>query len=681
MSDAIDIETLTEGRDFEAKLAQGQNGRGELPKSFFETYSAFANTEGGVVLLGVREQPDGTMEVSGIVDVRRVQKALWDGLNNRERISANLLTNSHVEVVALEGKSVLRIVVPRATRKEQPVFVGSNPLGGTFRRGHEGDYRAPEEIVRRMLAERVEDVRDARVIPGTNLGEIDHGTLSRYRQVYRVRAPAHPWNQLDDREFLRSIGGFAREHAGGDEGLTGAGLLMFGKLVDLREAYPHYMLDYQEQGEPGTEPRWLDRLTTDGSWSGNLYDFYHAVIVRLTRDLRVPFRLRGDTRVDDTSVHEALREALVNTLIHADYTGRLSVRVVRRPDLFDFRNPGAMRMPVEAALRGGMSDCRNRRLQDMFRYVGLGEQAGSGIAKIRAAWKEQHWRAPAVTDAVEPYELTQFTLRMASLLPSETVTSLEQRYGDLFGQASEIQKLALVTAALEQKVTHARLRTMTDAHTRDVTVALSTLVQKRMLESGGAHKGTFYFLPGSHPVPASEVARPSNVAPVPLEPISVPSEAQGLLPFGASSVPFEASPVPFGASSVPFAASPVPFEASPVAAGPVPSTPISAEWEELQRAAGPLRARRKAAQEEVRDVLVALCRGRFLTLPELSRLTGRTPETLRIKHVNPLVTEGRLALRFARQRTHPAQAYTALQPGESPGTPTQPTDAARRKET
>jgi predicted HTH transcriptional regulator len=81
-------------------------------------------------------------------------------------------------------------------------------------------------------------------------------------------------------------------------------------------------------------------------------------------------------------VHEALREALVNTLIHVDYTGRVSILVVKRPDMFGFRNPGSMRLPLEEVQQGGISDCRNRNLQKMFQLVGLGEQAGSGIPKI-----------------------------------------------------------------------------------------------------------------------------------------------------------------------------------------------------------------------------------------------------------------------------------------------------------
>jgi ATP-dependent DNA helicase RecG len=245
-----------------------------------------------------------------------------------------------------------------------------------------------------MLAEQVEDDRDSRILPHYGLADLDAATFARYRNHFKARSPDHVFNAEGDQEFLRLIGGFRRDRQTNEEGLTAAGLLMFGKLAEIKENFPYYMLDYQERPAPKTELRWVDRVTTDGAWSGNLFSFYHLVIQRLVRDLKVPFRLKGDTRIDESRVHEALREALVNTLIHADYTGRISVLVVKRPDMFGFRNPGIMRLPVEMALKGGISDCRNRRLQDMFRHVGLGEQAGSGIPKVYSAWKSQHWPLP-----------------------------------------------------------------------------------------------------------------------------------------------------------------------------------------------------------------------------------------------------------------------------------------------
>ncbi|HCF56385.1 MAG TPA: AAA family ATPase, partial [Myxococcales bacterium] len=495
-----ELEQLTEGLELEAKAAQGRDGRGEVPADFFKTYSAMANTDGGEVLLGLRELPDGSLNVLGIQDVERVIKTLWDTLNNQNKVSACLLGSGDVEDLDVEGKHVIRVRVPRASRKQRPVFLHGNPLTGTYRRSFEGDYRCQEEEVRRMLAEQVEDERDARILGAYGLADIDSATLAKYRQSFKAAKPDHLWNGADDKEFLRLIGGWQRDRASGTEGLTAAGLLMFGKLAEIREQFPYFMLDYQELPSTKEEPRWVDRVTLDGAWSGNLYDFYHLVISRLFRDLKVPFRIaEGGVRVDETSVHEALREAFINTLIHADYTGQVSIRVIKRPDGFEFRNPGTMRMPANAAVRGGVSDCRNRRLQAMFRFVGLGEQAGSGLPKVYASWRQQEWRRPELAEEIAPYEQTVFELRMASLLPADTVSSLEQRFGPAFFQLSEVQKLALVAVGIERSVTHARLGSMTDAHSRDVTLALYSLVQRGMLQSSGQGKRTFYYFPGERP--------------------------------------------------------------------------------------------------------------------------------------------------------------------------------------
>ena len=296
----LDIEELVEGWDVEAKQASGRDGQGELPKSFFESYSAMANTYGGVIFLGIEEKPKGKFSLTGIAAPDRVLTSLWNGLNNRQRISINLLTDHMVEVVEVQDKQVIRIVVPRGKRSQRPVYVGQNPLTGTYRRNYEGDYLCDEETVKRMLAEQVEEVRDARLLENYGFGDIDLNTLKAYRNQFKATKPDHPWLDQDDKEFLQSIGGWLRDRQTQKEGLTVAGLLMFGKLPSILEAVPHYVVDYQERPEPRVETRWVDRVTTDGTWSGNLYDFYRRVIQKLFSDLKVPFKLKGAKRVDDT---------------------------------------------------------------------------------------------------------------------------------------------------------------------------------------------------------------------------------------------------------------------------------------------------------------------------------------------------------------------------------------------
>ncbi|KGF71406.1 hypothetical protein DO97_20675 [Neosynechococcus sphagnicola sy1] len=89
-----------------------------------------ANTDGGVIILGVEE---ATHQISGLDDPAKTRKQLWDNLNNRGKVSVNLLTESDLQVTQIEGRSIIVLRVPRASRRQRPVFVGQNPLTGTYR--------------------------------------------------------------------------------------------------------------------------------------------------------------------------------------------------------------------------------------------------------------------------------------------------------------------------------------------------------------------------------------------------------------------------------------------------------------------------------------------------------------------------------------------------------------------
>ncbi|HEX8829940.1 MAG TPA: RNA-binding domain-containing protein, partial [Longimicrobium sp.] len=243
-----DLLALREDSDFEVKAAQGRDGRGELPQSVWETYSALANTGGGRILLGAKERKDGSLILQGIADVQRVRKALWDGVNNRQVVSHNLLGNDDVEVLSVEDAEypLILVSVPGATRKQRPVYTGVNPLTGTYRRNYEGDYRCDTETVRRMLAEAERDTRDSEILKGFGLDDLDPDSLSTFRNLFSATKPGHPWLALEDRELLRRLGGWARDREQNVEGPTLAGLLMFGQLHTIREVLPNFILDYQE---------------------------------------------------------------------------------------------------------------------------------------------------------------------------------------------------------------------------------------------------------------------------------------------------------------------------------------------------------------------------------------------------------------------------------------------------
>nr|WP_306459897.1 RNA-binding domain-containing protein [Klebsiella michiganensis] len=418
IKDIIDLQTLVESEQVEFKLAGGKDGKGELPKDFWPTYSAMANGRGGWVILGVKEQAGKFIPV-GIVDPEKIKTDLFNQLNDRDRVSANVLRSENdVQQVSLQGADVLAIHIPQAMRKQKPVHLKKSPFGNTYQRMHEGDRVCDDMTVKRMLAEQIHDSRDNEVLSEhyTFQDDIDLDSLKVYRNLLSANNPQHPYLACEPFELLKMVGGWRKDRETGKEGITLAGVLMFGKWDAIVAAAPNYMVDYQERPEAKTELRWVDRVCPDGTWSGNLFDFYRKVYQKLVADLKVPFTLEDGQRRTDTPVHIALREALVNTLVHADFTDRVSILIVKRPDMFGFRNPGLMRLPLEDVIAGGVSDCRNRLLHQMFLLIGLGEKAGSGMPKIFSGWKSANWRTPKLWEKTFPAQ-TLLELSTASLIP------------------------------------------------------------------------------------------------------------------------------------------------------------------------------------------------------------------------------------------------------------------------
>ena len=144
-----------------------------------------------------------------------------------------------------------------------------------------------------------------------------------------------------------------------------------------------------------------------------MYDFYFRVYNKLKAALKVPFRLDGVDRVDDTPAHEALREAIVNALTNANWFDRRGVVCVWNDEAITIANPGDFRMPVEEARKPGSTDPRNEAMMRMFSMVEIGERAGSGMDKIFGGWEWAGYAEPSYEVAYGP-DRTTLTLPLVS---------------------------------------------------------------------------------------------------------------------------------------------------------------------------------------------------------------------------------------------------------------------------
>lgn len=387
----------TEKVSVEAKLA----ARG-LPNSVWETYSAFSNTYGGVILLGVEEvKPTHQLIPKGIADSHQMIADIWTILNNRQKISANTLINENVYSIEYDGMDIVVIEVPRANRRSRPVFINNDLFLGSYKRNNEGDYHCTEDEVYEMVRDRSLETVDCKVIDNLPLSVLNRESIQSYRIIFGTRKPGHVWTKISDTEFLMRIGAAEK---GEDHNVhpTLAGLLFFGINLYITDIMPNFRLDYRERFS--TESRWTDRVFSgDGDWSGNIFDFYFKIIDRMTSDVKKPFKLDSKLlRVDDTPVHASLREALANALIHADYYGLGGVCIEKEFHKITISNPGSFRIDIDAAIAGGMSDARNSRIFNMFTLINVGERAGTGLCELYSTWKEFGYKTPLLVEKNNP---------------------------------------------------------------------------------------------------------------------------------------------------------------------------------------------------------------------------------------------------------------------------------------
>jgi ATP-dependent DNA helicase RecG len=422
-------------------------------------------------------------------------------------------------------------------------------------------------------------------------------------------------------DLLERLGGWRRDRVEAREGLTLAGILMFGKDLPIRdpEAVPSFFVDYRERLDPAT--RWSDRIYPDGTWEPNLLQFYTRVWPKLAAGIPSPFRLEGEQRRDVTPTHEALREAFVNALIHADYSGDGGIVIERCPDRYELSNPGTLLVSLEQYQRGGVSECRNPALQRMFLLIGGGERAGSGADKIRAGWRAQHWRTPRLEVTDQPDRVI-LTLPMVSLIPDDALNALQARIGDAIDGLTPAEVQALATAWLEGAVSNARLQQLLADHTVEITRMLARLCERGYLVSDKRRRWTTYRLPDDAP-------------------------PEPWLFGGVDSPPHAPPDSPHLAGD------------SPHLAGGSPRSPE--ETHRLRETAKPVAQQGKTPARVVRQTIRELCSGRFLTAKELATLLHRESRSLQHRHLRPMVRDGLLRLRFPEATNRPDQAYTTVE--------------------
>ena len=356
--------TDIEWEDFECKEALYK-----LPDNVWETVSAFSNTSGGWIVLGIK-QNGKHFDVQGVNDGEKIESDFLNTIRSGQKFNMRLTAKSRK--YDIDGKTVLAFYVPSSPVK--PIY--SKNTSNTFIRSGSGDCRATEAEVMALMRDQAFGSKSEMTVEGTSFADINPVSIETYRNHVAFENPEFLYNGLPLDEYCDKL------NITNDGKLTFAGLLMFGSRDAVRHYVPNFWIDYIEV--PGKS--YADasvRYTYRMPEQDNIWEAYRIIIQRLRIYCDAPYKaLPNGIGAEDNSQLDALREGFVNFCAHADYFSPMHPTIRVYSDRIEFQNPGRFMFPLDELLTKIHSMPRNPSIIKFFRYAKLSENAGYGIDKM-----------------------------------------------------------------------------------------------------------------------------------------------------------------------------------------------------------------------------------------------------------------------------------------------------------
>ncbi|MDS9220805.1 putative DNA binding domain-containing protein [Streptococcus pneumoniae] len=426
--------------DIPKLLLSGENqgvefkeAKNSFPKDGMKTICSFANTNNGLLILGVSENTKNKdFYISGVNDPDKVLDELYSLLNNPNKINRNVINEESVEVVNIKGKEIVIIPVNKVDYKDKPIYLNDNIASTYFRQGT-GDFRCSQEQINSMLRDSAKESFDSTLIQDFSILDLDTETIKLYREKFDNINAEHPFSKLDNEQFLIKINALRRDRKDDKIKPTVAGLLIFGTHNSIKEFIPHYNVEYVLK-EFSENNRFKDRVIYDGTWGeDNLFNFFYLVIEKLYLTLN---------------------------------------------DRYIFTNGGTLRIDIKDFFSGAHSDPRNYLIQEIFRFLNLCEKAGTGIPKIMEAVKESHLKYPNLRTELDSVE---FTLWDTSLIDNLDIDN-------------EYEKKILELIIEHRFVTREALEEKLKIHKNTILKYLKKLVEKQAIDKFKSGRQYVYFI-------------------------------------------------------------------------------------------------------------------------------------------------------------------------------------------
>lgn len=605
------LNQVDEQEDIEVKAITGT----DTGKSVYETICAMSNEpslEGGTILLGVAKDESSLFPLyaaRGVLDPDKISSDLQSACSTL--FNQPIRIDIRAETV---GKAtVVRVDVPELPKSHKPAYFKATGLPkGAWRRVGPTDVKCTDEDLSAFLIGQSHEAYDTRLVKDAGLNDIDLDALGQYRVARSQFSPDDEHIKWPDEELLYALGAIRKVEDRWRA--TIAGLLMFGKSSSIRRCFPTTRVDYIRV--PGNQ--WVpdaastyQSLDMRGPIIRIIPRVLSAILDDLPRTFNVGDSLSGQRTETSALPSRAIREAVVNTLMHRSYENFSPVQIVRFANRLEIKNPGYSLKSQDRFDEAG-SEIRNPSIAAMLHETRFAETKGSGIRVMQKTMLEHGLASPTFRSDRDRSEFAVTFLFHHFL--NEDDWGWLRSFSEL--NLSEEQMKALIFVREVGTIDNSRYRSLNGVDTLAASKALRDLRQQDILAQRGAGASAHY-VAGREMVEREVTGAP---APVPV-----------LQDSGAA---FKDTPQGSG----------IPFEELP-------------EGIRTRTRAASMMAR--MAEPHARKVIYGLCKWRALSAGEIAGLLHKNKVYVQQQYIGPMVADGSLRYSIPDMPSHRDQKYLA----------------------
>ncbi|KRM16836.1 transcriptional regulator [Companilactobacillus nantensis DSM 16982] len=328
------------------------------------------------------------------------------------------------------------------------------------------------------------DSLDTDVMANYGIDDLDMNSIEQYKSELIKSEEYSSYEGLDISTFLKRIGVMSKDYENsGNYGITAGGLLFFGDNNAILHRFPTFQLDYFDKSHPDQE-RWSSRISSIEK-NLNIYSFFKLTDEHLKATIPNSFKLDENGKRVDTfgSMYTAIREGLINMLMHADYFEDSPITFNEYTNYYEFLNPGKMKIPSEDFFTTNNSKNRNAIISKLFLQVGFGERAGHGGEKIFESAVQNDFRDPIIETNIYQTKLIIWKVDYANSFSGKKIADRER----------EVLRAIISSGIVE--LSHGKIEEITGYSRYVADKAIYSLVDKEIIEKRGVGRATRFALP------------------------------------------------------------------------------------------------------------------------------------------------------------------------------------------